>query len=230
MKVEYVDHMGSDVSVARAARVSFDKDTLPAYFNYIELSGGIESVAVVSERDRQLINYLAKHNHWSPFAHTTVSLRWKAPIFVARQLVKHQVGLTWNEVSRRYVKTEPELWWPEKWRKAAENVKQGSSDEEFDPFDEDIVKMEWECERAVDRYEELISKGLCPEQARMFLPQNTYTEWIWTGSIMAWARVYKQRTDPHAQKETRDLVLTLDDICGKLFPVSWNALKESKNA
>ena len=125
MKVDYIDHMGDDLSVVNAARVSFDKES---ELDYNEP----KNVGYLKEADRKLISYLATHGHWSPFAHTSVCFRFKAPIFVARQLVKHQVGLTWNEVSRRYVKSEPELWWPEKWRKAAENVKQGSSDEEFD--------------------------------------------------------------------------------------------------
>jgi thymidylate synthase (FAD) len=227
MKVEYINHMGSDVSVANAARVSFDKESVPTGFRYVEFNGGIVSVATVDTRDRQLIGYLAKHGHWSPFAHTAISMRWKAPIFVARQLVKHQVGLTWNEVSRRYVKTDPELYWPEKYRNAADNVKQGSSDEEFKGNPCALLMAEEAAKDLVSLYSKLVEQGLCPEQARMFLPQNTYTEWIWTGSLMAWARVYKQRTDPTAQKETRDLVLTLDDICGKLFPVSWEALKEN---
>lgn len=124
MKVDYIDHMGDDLSVVNAARVSFDKES---ELDYNEP----KSVGYLKEADRKLISYLATHGHWSPFAHTSVCFRFKAPIFVARQLVKHQVGLTWNEVSRRYVKAAPELWWPEKWRKAAENVKQGSSDEEY---------------------------------------------------------------------------------------------------
>lgn len=225
MRVEYINHMGSDISVANAARVSFDKESVPTGFRYVEFNGGIVSVATIDTRDRQLIGYLAKHGHWSPFAHTAISMRWKAPIFVARQLAKHQVGLTWNEVSRRYVKTEPKLWFPETYRKAADNVKQGSSDEVY--MGSAALDAESLASDIVSLYNHLVEDGMCPEQARMFLPQNTYTEWIWTGSLMAWARVYKQRTDPTAQKETRDLVLTLDDICGKLFPVSWEALKEN---
>ena len=225
MKVEYIDHMGSDLSVVNAARVSFDKESewdvdtvLYPITNHTDMRG------VLKQADAKLISYLASHGHWSPFAHTSISLRWKAPIFVARQLVKHQVGLTWNEVSRRYVKTEPELWWPEKWRKAAENVKQGSSDEEY--FD----KLGWlfptmqRVKESVLGYEVLINDGMCPEQARMFLPQNTMTEWIWTGSLYAWVRVWKQRTYPTAQLETRNLVTQIEPIMKQHFPVSWDAL------
>lgn len=225
MKVKYIDHMGSDLSVVNAARVSLDKqsmwDQVP---NGQQDDYGLLFDTVLSAPDAKLISYLALHGHWSPFAHTSISMRWKAPIFVARQLVKHQVGLTWNEVSRRYVDSPPELWWPEKWRKAAENVKQGSSDEEY--FD----KLGWlfptmqRVKESVLGYEVLINDGMCPEQARMFLPQNTMTEWIWTGSLYAWVRVWKQRTYPTAQLETRNLVQQIEPIMKQHFPVSWEAL------
>ena len=218
MKVEYIDHMGSDLSVVNAARVSFDKESWwdeDELFDY-----------VLKPADARLIGYLASHGHWSPFAHTSISMRWKAPIFVARQLVKHQVGLTWNEVSRRYVKTEPELWWPEKWRKAAENVKQGSSDDDY--FDGEWDAVLEDCKlwskKAVEDYSKLIEQGMCPEQARMFLPQHVLTEWIWTGSLYAWVRVWKQRTYPNAQLETRELVKQIEPIIKQHFPVSWEAL------
>lgn len=215
MKVEYIDHMGSDLSVVNAARVSFDKESDWDWINDDE-------EGVLYSKDAKLISYLASHGHWSPFAHTSISLRWKAPIFVARQLVKHQVGLTWNEVSRRYVDSPPELWWPEKWRKAAENVKQGSSDEEF--FSKDMDCFCLNSELSLWNYKALIEQGMCPEQARMFLPLNTYTEWIWTGSLYAWARVWKQRTYPTAQAETRNLVHQIEPIMQQHFPVSWEAL------
>ena len=213
MKVEYIDHMGSDLSVVNAARVSFDKESYwdeDEFFDY-----------VLKPSDAKLISYLASHGHWSPFAHTSISLRWKAPIFIARQLVKHQIGLTWNEVSRRYVKTPPELWWPDRWHKAAENVKQGSSDEGFEGC---IAPMMINAQMAVEGYNFLVTEGLCPEEARIFLPLNTYTEWIWTGSLYAWARVWKQRTYPTAQLETRNLVKQIEPIMKQHFPVSWDAL------
>lgn len=217
MKVDYIDHMGDDLSVVNAARVSFDKES--------ELDYSIgDFKGALKQPDAKLISYLAAHGHWSPFAHTSVCFRFKAPIFVARQLVKHQVGLTWNEVSRRYVKAAPELWWPEKWRKAAENVKQGSSDEEFDRDSHDLYSAVVETDIATYRYERLIEAGLCPEQARMFLPQNTFTTWVWTGSLYAWARVWKQRTYPTAQKETQDCVKLIGPTMERLFPVSWAAL------
>ena len=219
MKVDYVDHMGDDLTVVNAARVSFDKES-----EWDDWPG-----SMLKEKDSKLITYLAKHGHWSPFAHVMIQTRWKAPIFVARQLVKHQIGLTWNEVSRRYVSSPPELYWPDEWRQAAANVKQGSSSEAFTDPTGLLEVTKFDCQLLVDRYSRLIDEGLCPEQARMILPQNMYTEWYWTGSLMAWARVYRQRTYSGAQKETRDLVLTLDNICGMVAPVSWEALKGIKD-
>jgi len=228
MKIEYIDHMGSDLSVVNAARVSFDKESEASDWHTVQIGNRTVCVPLIGDSDFRLIHYLAGHGHWSPFAHAFVSLRWKAPIFVARQLVKHQVGLSWNEVSRRYVKTEPELYWPEKWRKSAESVKQGSSDEEFVDKYNNLYYAQITADELTRYYRGLLTQGLCPEQARMFLPLNTYTEWIWSGSLYAWARVYKQRTDPTAQQETRQLVLTLDDICGKLYPVSWKVLTKGE--
>lgn len=205
-RVEYVDHMGSDLSVVNAARVSFGKVSTE-----------------FSDKDTKLVSYLAKHNHWSPFAHTSVSLRIQAPIFVARQLVKHQVGLSWNEVSRRYVDDEPEFYVPEVWRGKPVNAKQGSSgvveDEEY--YDGPLQTV---IQVSLNTYKELLDGGVAPEQARMVLPQNTMTEWIWTGSLMAFARVCKQRLDSHAQQETQEVAKMIQDIVEPLFPHSWKAL------
>lgn len=205
--VEYVDHMGSDLSVVNAARVSFHK-----------------VAEEFTERDEKLINYLARHNHWTPFGHASISLRIKAPIFVARQLVKHQVGLVWNEVSRRYVDEEPEFYFPDIWRARAEDKKQGSSDtaveinKAFDPRNVAVV--------ALMSYNSMLASGVAPEQARMVLPQNTMTEWIWTGSLAAFARVCKLRLDPHTQLETQEVAQMINNIIEPLFPVSWKALRE----
>lgn len=219
MKVEYVDHMGSDLSVVNAARVSFDK---VSQYEYDEKT----RVSYLSDKDEKLIQYLSKHGHWSPFAHTSITLRVKAPIFVARQLVKHQVGLSWNEVSRRYVDSEPELFRPV-WREKAANVKQGSGGDmvvvtEYQArslqLAEDIM------EDAVTIYRRLLSAGVCPEQARMVLPLACYTEWVWTGSIYAFARVYNQRTHATAQQETKEIAEMIGDVAMTHFPVSWDAL------
>lgn len=218
--VELIDHMGTDLTVVNAARVSFDKESkLECLFIDNELS------CCLSDKDEKLINYLAKHNHWSPFAHTSIQLRVTAPIFVARQLVKHQVGGVWNEISRRYVDEEPIFYFPEVWRKRAENKKQGSSDEEY--YTGLISETYNELSILVALYNKLILTGCSPEQARMILPQNMMTSWYWTGSLMFFHRVYKQRTDAHAQLETQEVAKQIGEICEKLFPVSWKALTET---
>lgn len=226
MKVEYVDHMGTDLTVCNAARVSFDKES-----EWDHHDDGLYAQPFLSERDAKLIKYLADHNHWSPFAHTSIQLRVKAPIFVARQLVKHQVGGVWNEVSRRYVDSEPEFWFPNTWRGRPEgSMKQGSSgvvevimnaDDEGVPVDD---QARWLCAEALACYNRMLDGGVAPEQARMILPQNMMTEWYWTGSLMFFARVCKLRRDPHAQAETSEIAEQISNIVAPLFPVSWEAL------
>lgn len=238
MIVEYIQHMGSDLTVVNAARVSFEKESEAEDWEYLDLgqSSG-DFVAVLNEKDQKLIKYLAKHNHWTPFGHCQVTFRIKAPIFVARQLGKHQVGMVWNEVSRRYVDTEPEFYEPDVWRKRAENVKQGSSDEVIpnDHLDSNLYAV---CNDegngihtphelmlcAEETYQAMLDAGVCPEMARMVLPQSMYTEWYWTGSLAAWARVCKLRLDPHTQKETRDIAQVISNQMSIIFPVSWSAL------
>lgn len=212
IKVELIDKMGDDVSVVNAARVSFAKESEWKYS---------PEGKVLGEGDRKLIKYLAEHNHWSPFSHAYASFRIKAPIFVARQLVKHTVGLSWNEVSRRYVSTEPEFYLPKTWRKAAENVKQGSSEAIAGYFD---PKAEQAIEQCLRTYNLMLNEGVCAEQARMILPQNTMTEWIWSGSLYAFARVCNLRLDSHTQLETREVAQQISDYMIELFPESWNVL------
>ena len=207
MKVELVDTMGSCLSVVNAARVSFDK------FSY-----------ELDEKDERLLTYLAEHDHWSPFAHTSLQFRIKAPIFVARQLGKHQVGLSWNEVSRRYVDGDPEFYNPTTWRgKPANDNKQGSVGE---IEDQDTAKMILEQTNllAFKNYKTLLAKGVAPEMARMILPQTMMTEWFWTGSLHAFARICKQRLDQHTQAETRVIAADIDKHCASSFPHSWKAL------
>ena len=218
MRVELLDHMGDDLAVCNAARVSFDKITEWDQDEY-----GRQSV---SERDEKLISYLAKHHHWTPFSHCYAKFRIKAPLFCRAQLFKHKVGLTENEVSRRYVDSEPEFYVPKRWRKRAEDKKQGSSDEEL-PFQYDI-DMLWRFQ--AETYQMLLSDGVCPEQARMVLPQSMYTEWIWSGSIAAFARVYQQRTSDHAQHETKQIALQIGELLEPLFPVSWKALCDTSSS
>jgi len=207
--VELVDYMGSDLTVVNAARVSFGKRK-----------------TLFEDGDEKLINYLAKHNHWSPFGHCSAQFHIKAPVFVARQLVKHQIGLTWNEISRRYVDNEPEFFEPNVWRGVADNKKQGSSDESIDinPRNDMVNDYQHALNRAKWTYEELLRKGVCPEQARMVLPQSMITEWYWSGTLYAFARVCNLRCKPDAQQETREIANMIDKECGKLFPISWSAL------
>ena len=223
MKATYVDHMGSDLTVVNAARVSFSKQSVwmtkePTYLDTVE--------TVVKEllpNDVRLIKYLARHNHWTPFAHPQITLHIKAPIFVRTQCFKHKVGFTENEVSRRYVDEMPEFYAPIL-RKRAENKKQGSLNE----FPADLDTCDFLIGQAHAHarvvYEALLKRDVAPEQARMVLPQSMYTEWYWTGSLASWARFVKQRTHEGAQRETAELAQQCAEIIEPLFPVSWEAL------
>jgi len=212
--VQLVDWMGSDLSVCDAARVSFNKQS------QLDENGDL------TERDAKLIAYLSKHDHFTPFCHGMVTLRIKCPIFVRAQLGKHQIGLTMNEVSRRYVTFEPEVYLP-LWRAAPTNgAKQGSSGriedmdlcikmrQEYDSVAKDCIKL----------YNDLLADGVAPEQARAILPQGTYTEFVWTGSLYAFARIYKLRIDSHAQWEIQEYAKAIDKLIAPLFPVSWQTL------
>lgn len=231
MKVDLIDYMGSDLTVANAARVSFDKQSDWNIVSHQKECWDDSRIVVTSpvkelkEADKKLINFLARENHWTPFGHCFLQFRIKAPIFVARQLGKHQVGLTWNEISRRYVDNEPEFYFPEKWRKKNPDKKQGSYDDEF-------VELTFaeECQpKAVvnmcrELYSAMISMQVCAEQARMILPQNMYTEWYWSGSLYAFARICSLRLKKDTQKETRDIADMIYKLVEKNFPVSWKAL------
>jgi len=223
MEVTFLDKLGTDLSVVDAARVSFGNKS--QWQKHIPTQGIYE----LSDKDKKLIKYLAKHNHWSPFAHTSIQIRVKAPIFVARQLVKHQVGLVWNEISRRYVDSEPEFYFPEVWRGRPTDKKQGSSDEVIVWVDREEragTALRRVCRDAVQSYNKMIEAGVTPEQARMILPQNTYTEWVWTGSVLAFARICNLRCKADAQKETQEVAWQIDEIVRENFPVSWNELRE----
>lgn len=215
MSVEYIDHMGSDLSVVNAARVSFSK-----------------RVDVLSEKDVKLIKYLANHKHTSPFNHAFLTVKVKAPIFVARQLVKHKF-MPWNEVSRRYVDDEPEFYIPKVLRERAENKKQGSGG---------IYKDEiWTCssfgavgstikeeinilvDTSLSVYKDALQRGVCPEQARMVLPLNAMTEWYWSGTLGAFIDMLRLRLDPHTQWETGQVALSISGIVQDKFPHSYAA-------
>lgn len=223
MEVTLIDHMGDDLRVVNAARVSFAKEATE-----------------FGEKDGRLLRYLATHDHWTPFAHGMVTLREKVPIFVARQRFKHTVGFAYNETSRRYVDDQPEFFIPDRWRSRPDgSVKQGSGDEEITELIDDDGKSIWRAKvdyvysnllkEAEGLYSKMLKAGIAPEQARMVLPQSMYTEYYTTGSLAAFARAYNLRTDPHAQKEIQDLAKMWGDVISPLFPVSWKALTHEKN-
>ena len=221
-EVTLIDSMGTDISVVNAARVSFNKKS------YYLFDDDDPSIEYMHESDLKLLKYLAQHKHWSPFTHTSLSFRIKAPIFVARQLAKHQIGLSWNEVSRRYVDDEPEFFFPKKWRGKPLNSKQGSTGD-FDPNQPKYNLDIWSktiCVNALDLYQKCIKDGLAPEQARMFLPQNMMTEWIWSGSLLAFIRVCNLRLDSHTQKETQDVAKEIAYHLDMRFPESWKVCKK----
>lgn len=211
MRAEYLDHMGSDLAVVDAARASFGTAS--------SLEDGKLRAA-----DAKLIGYLARNKHWTPFAHAVVKFRVQAPIPIRTQLFKHKIGFVENEESRRYIGTTPEVFVPEVWRAAPTGgVKQGSGGAH--PYsDHWRITYSNITRQALTLYEEMISGGVAPEQARFVLPQGCMVTWIWTGSLAAYARFYKERTDPHAQAETRVIAEMIGAKMAELFPVSWAAL------
>tara|TARA_Y100000389_G_scaffold109633_1_gene106718 strand:+ start:588 stop:1241 length:654 start_codon:yes stop_codon:yes gene_type:complete len=212
----YVDHMGTDLSVANAARVSFGKRS--------EMdTSDVWGPPKLKDKDAKLIQYLAKHKHISPFGHCFASFHVKAPVFVARQLVKHKF-LRWNEISRRYVDLEPEFYQPTEWRGRSVDAKQGSEGVTYP--DPDIISF-YE-HTALRSYNELLEHGVCPEQARMVLPQSMVTEWYWSGSLDAFADMCNLRCKPDTQYETQVVAGHIDTEMAKLFPVSWKALRENE--
>ena len=219
IEVTYVDHMGSDLSVVNAARVSFGKKSEALGTSGVE---GEPMTPILNDPDKRLIKYLAKHKHMSPFGHAFASFHVKAPIFVARQLVKHKF-LRWNEISRRYVDDDPEFYIPEL-REAAKDKKQGSGGLIDLSHQQDEVIRHAHIE-AAKQYKYLLKTGVSEEQARMVLPQSTMTEWYWSGSLDALADMCNLRCKEDTQLETR---LVANEICNsmhKLFPLSWKALR-----
>tara|TARA_R100001591_G_scaffold67687_2_gene76735 strand:- start:1129 stop:1881 length:753 start_codon:yes stop_codon:yes gene_type:complete len=228
--VQLVDHMGSDLTVCNAARVSFNNESewcedKEAIIRLAETGSKYhrEDILVLCEKDKKLIRYLARHNHWTPFAHPQITLRIKAPISIRTQFFKHKQGFVENEISRRYVSFEPEFYYPE-WRgKPTNGAKQGS---------EDFVGIDSETEKGYENairacmytYGQLLENGVAPEQARFVLPQGMYTEWYWTGSLAAYARFYSQRIDEHAQWEIRQYARAISNLIQPLFPESWKEL------
>jgi thymidylate synthase (FAD) len=217
-EVTYIDHMGSDLSVVNAARVSFGKKS-----EALGTSGvvGETMTPILNDPDKRLINYLAKHRHMSPFGHTFASFHVKAPIFVARQLVKHKF-LRWNEISRRYVDDDPEFYEPDEWRGRADDKKQGSAGA-VESVPVGALKVQGYCLAA---YQDLLSSGICPEQARMVLPQSTMTEWYWSGSLDAFADMCRLRCKEDTQAETQEVAWAISLKMEDLFPLSWVALRD----
>jgi thymidylate synthase (FAD) len=226
--------MGSDLSVVNAARVSFGKKSEAVswgWYEYENNEASGEYIACLDERDTKLINYLAKHKHMSPFGHAFLSFHVKAPIFVARQLVKHKF-LRWNEISRRYVDDEPEFYMPDVWRGRSADKKQGSEGAvtlyEDDPMRQAYPPTEMNA-YCLETYDYLLDQGVAPEQARMLLPQSTMTEWYWSGSLDAFASMCKLRCAADTQYETQLVANQISEVIGTLFPVSWSALMEGES-
>jgi len=208
IEVSYMRSMGDDDLVVDAARVSFSKQAE----NY------------GPKQNNRLIEYLAREQHFHPFSHPHVTFRCAAPIFVARQLAKHQVGGTWNEISRRYVRSNPDYWRPHAFRKAADDIKQGSDTEAHAKSDEFLDEYHEICIDAIAAYNKMVALGICSEQARAVLPQSIITEWVWTGSLLFWSRVHHLRSTCDAQRETQVFAERLNEQMSHLFPISWKAL------
>jgi thymidylate synthase (FAD) len=207
MSTELLDVFGDDLTVVNAARVSFAKESY-------EMTLG----------DQKLIKYLAHHNHVTPFFHPQARFRLKMPIFIAREWFRHQIGFARNEVSRRYVDTDPEFWMPSELRERDSNKKQGSKNTQIQDNEKCISQMEIHNDRSLALYKDLMAHGVCPEQARAVLPQSMMTEFIETGSLAAYARLYKLRTDPTAQREIQELAACVGNLLAEKFPISWAAL------
>ena len=205
--VELLEVFGDDLTVVNAARVSFAKESL-------EMTNG----------DKKLVKYLADHNHVTPFFHPQARFRLKMPIFIAREWFRHQIGFARNEVSRRYVDSDFDFWLPTTLRQRDSNKKQGSKDEKIQYNGHCIAKMENHYTASLALYNDLLSFDVCPEQARAVLPQSMMTEFIETGSLAAYARLYKLRTDPTAQREIQELAACVGKLLAEKFPISWAAL------
>ena len=207
---ELLEVFGDDLTVVNAARVSFDKLSTE-----------------MSSKNEKLIAYLAKHNHNSPFFHPQARFRLKMPLFIAREWFRHQIGFARNEVSRRYVDSDPEFWMPTQLRERDENKKQGSKQEQIQYNGHCLAHIRATNEKALETYKYLLGHGVCPEQARAVLPQSMLTEFIETGSLAAYARLYNLRTDPSAQKEIQEIAEQIGFLLAEKFPISWRALTQS---
>jgi len=248
IKIELIDHMGTDLSTVNSARVSFDKESeFQEEWEYdgncppngfteddhydSDIEKGMCGYRKLKDGDKKLIKYLAKHKHMTPFRHNQIQIRCHAPIFLARQLGKHQAGLSWNEVSRRYVDSEPEFFMPDEWRGRPDgSIKQGSGGVvnvlEFNSGGSQSSKSFYQSyiTRALGSYQFMLDNGVAPEMARMVLPQSMMTSWYWTGNLLSFAHVYKERISEGAQLEAQWFAEELDSVIRPLYPISWGAL------
>ncbi len=222
--VELMEVFGNDLTVANAARVSFNKESAFETATITEEDGSTKSVTQLPKRDVRIINFLAKHKHITPFFHPQVRFRIKMPIFIAREWYRHTIGFARNEVSRRYIATRPECFVPSELRARDKNIKQGSSDNLIENNNTVVEQMRTFSQQAIDFYEELLEKNVCPEQARMVLPQSMHTEFIETASLSAYARLVGLRVEATAQKEIQDYGRLVSELIEPHFPVSWKAL------
>lgn len=233
ISVEYLDHCGTDESIANSARVSFGD-----FDNWNEIPEGYSK-----ERCDKLINYLGKHEHYSPFRQNSITIRCKAPLFLARQLMKHQAGFTWNEESRRYIESTPEFFTPKEWRARPDgSLKQGSGLDIVNrkDFTYDYASQGWPevgsakdiyeygVEKCLTIYEQMLEKGVAPEMARMVLPQSMLVNWVWTGNLLSLSHLYNLRIKDNAQEEAREFAKEIDKVVNPLFPVAWDALKKGE--
>lgn len=229
IKVEYLDHMGNDLDVVNAARVSFSKTS-----EFVDEEGFLGLVPadyvpprkVLSKDDTKLINYLAKHDHWTPFAHTALKFRIAAPVPIRTQCFKHKIGMVENEESRRYISTTPEIFIPEFFRSKPEgSIKQGSGEKHEDSSFW-LDAYQYQVKACVDTYAAMLADNICPEQARFVLPQGAIVNWIWTGNLVSFANFYNKRTDTNAQKEVQVVAELVGKEVKRIFPISWKALTE----
>lgn len=222
------DSMGTDLSTVNSARVSFDKEGM---FTIVKEYGNGYVEMGLEDKDKNLINYLATHNHSTPFRHNQVQILCEAPIFLAAQLKKHQAGLSWNEVSRRYVDTPPEFFVPDEWRGRPDgSIKQGSGGE---VLNRELIEAYYHSgviKNSLNIYNKLLENNVAPEMARMVLPQSMMTSWYWSGNLLAFAHIYKERIADGAQLEAQWFAEELDKVIRPLFPVSWSALVGEANA
>lgn len=224
IKAELLDYMGTDLDVVNAAKVSFSKESEWEWQTEYECGVPVSDTPILADKDKKLIDYLATHDHWTPFAHTALKFRCSAPVPIRTQAFKHKIGMVENEESRRYISSTPEIYIPEFFRAKPEgSIKQGSGGKHYQS---DMWKEEYESavQGCVNLYLNMLQDGVCPEQARFVLPQGAIVNWIWTGNLVSFANFYNKRTDTNAQYEVKVLAESVGKQIAELFPVSWPAL------